>query len=65
MAIFASFLPPVFPASRVLHISDLHTKFALRLHHVYKYGRHPVCDPWDYSRKKRKKKKERNHREKY
>jgi len=35
MAIFfASFLRTVFPASRVQHISDLHSKFALRPHHV-------------------------------
>jgi len=34
MAIFASFLRPVFPASRVQHISDLHSKFALRPHHA-------------------------------
>jgi len=27
-------LRPVFPASRVQHISDLHSKFALRPHHV-------------------------------
>ena len=28
------------------HISDLHSKFALRPHHVWKwkYGRHPICD---------------------
>ena len=44
---FASFLRPVFPVSRVQHISDLHSKFALRPHHVQKYGRHPVCDRWD------------------
>jgi len=25
------------------HISDLHSKFALRPHHVSKYGRHPIC----------------------
>jgi len=31
---FASFLRAVFPASRVQHISDLHSKFALRPHHV-------------------------------
>ena len=31
---FASFLRPVFPASRVKHVSDLHSKFALRPHHV-------------------------------
>jgi len=41
--IFASFLRPVFPASRLQHISDLHSKFALRPHHVSKYGRHPMC----------------------
>ena len=41
---FASFLHPVFPASRVQHVSDLHLKFALRPHHLWKYGRHPLCD---------------------
>jgi len=40
---FASFLRPLFPASRVEHISDLHSKFVLGPHHVRKYGRHPVC----------------------
>ena len=44
---FASFLRPVFPASRVQHISDLHSKFALGPHHVWKYGRHPICGRWD------------------
>jgi len=28
----------------VQHVSDLHSKFALRPHHVWKYGRHPVSD---------------------
>ena len=37
------FLHPVFSASRVQHVSDLHLKFALRPHHVWKYGRHPIC----------------------
>jgi len=41
---FASFLRAVFPVSSVQHISDLHSKFSLRPHHVLKYGRHPVCD---------------------
>jgi len=41
------FLHPVFSASRVQYISDLHSKFALRPHHVWKYRRHPVCDRWD------------------
>ena len=40
----ATFLRPVFSASRVQDISDLHSKFALRPHHVWKYGRHPVSD---------------------
>jgi len=38
----ASFLRPVFLASRVPHISDMHSKFALRPHHVWKYGKHPI-----------------------
>ena len=44
MAIFGDFLRPVFSASHVQHISDLHSKFALRPHHVWKYGRNPVSD---------------------
>ena len=43
----ATFLRPVFSASRVQHISDMHSKFALRPHHVSKYGRHPTCGRWD------------------
>ena len=42
--LFVDFLRPVFAASRVQHISDLHLKFVLRSHHVWKYGEHPVCD---------------------
>jgi len=42
-----TFLRPVFSASRVQHVSDLHLKFALMPHHVCKYGRHPLCDGWD------------------
>ena len=38
------FLRPVFSASRVQHISDMHSKFALRPHHVWKFGRHPISD---------------------
>jgi len=42
----AIFLRPVFPASRVQHISisDLHSKFALGPQHVWKYGA-PICGP--------------------
>jgi len=43
----ATFLHPVFSASHVQHVSDLHLKFALRPHHVCNYGRHPLCDGWD------------------
>jgi len=39
----ATFLRPVFAASREQHISELHSKFALGRHHVSKYGRHPTC----------------------
>jgi len=35
--IFDDFLRPVFAANRVQHVSDLHLKFALRPHHVWKY----------------------------
>jgi len=45
--IFDDFLRPVFAASRMQHVSDLHLKFALRPHYVWKYGRHPICDGWD------------------
>ena len=40
----ATFLRPVFSASCVHHISDLHSKFTLGPHHVWKYGRHPISD---------------------
>ena len=64
----ATFLRPVFSASRMQHVSDLHPKFALRPHHVWKYGEDPICDGWDEARKKERKKKEvgrrRNHRAK-
>jgi len=39
----ATFLGPAFAASRVQHLSDLHSKFALGPHHVSKYGRHSTC----------------------
>jgi len=28
----------------VQQVSDMHSKFALRPHHVRKYGRHPISD---------------------
>ena len=36
--IFGDFLRPLFSASRVQHVSDLHPKLPLRPHHVWKYG---------------------------
>ena len=44
---FGDFLRPAFPASRVPQVSDLHLKFALRPHRVWKYGRHPICNGFD------------------
>jgi len=41
--LFGDFLGPVYSASRVQHVSDLHSKFALGPHHVWKYGRHTIC----------------------
>jgi len=38
------FLRPALPASRLQHISDLRSKYALRTRHVPKYGKHPICD---------------------
>jgi len=40
----AIFCVPVFPARRMRHISDMHSKFALKPRHVPKYGTHPICD---------------------
>jgi len=44
---FASFLRSVFSESRMQHISDMHFKFALRPHHMWKYGRHPISNCWN------------------
>jgi len=40
----------------VQHISDMHSKFTLRPHHVWKYGRRPISD---HEIRRGKKKKER------
>jgi len=39
--------PAEHPASCVQHVSDLHSRFALRPHHAWKYGRHPISDRWN------------------
>jgi len=41
------FASSIFIEPCVVYIWDLHSKFALRPHHVWKDGRHPVCDRWD------------------
>ena len=51
-----------FSASSVQRISDMHSKFALRPHHVWKYGR--LQSPTAEIRREKKKKKDRNHRAK-
>ena len=39
------------------HISDLHSNFALRPHHLWKYGRHPISDCWEQPRKTKRRRK--------
>jgi len=56
------FLRPVFAASRVQRISDLHSKFALRPHHVPKYVN--IQFPTAEIRRGKKKKKEERRRKK-
>jgi len=61
------FLRPVFPASRVQHISDLHSKFALRPHHAWKYMVDIQSAAAEIRRGKKEERKieeERNHRAK-
>jgi len=54
----ATFLRPVFSASRVQQVSDLHLKFALRPHHVWEYGRHPICGAAEIRRGKKEEEEE-------
>jgi len=51
------FLRPVFAASCVQHISDLHSKFAIRPHHVRKY----MVDIQSATAKNKRGKNDRNH----
>ena len=41
--IYGDFCVLYFSASCLQHISDMHSEFTLRPHHVWKYGRHPIC----------------------
>jgi len=54
--IFGDFFASCISASRVQHLSDLHPKFAVRPHHVWKYGR-LLGEKKDRKKKERKKKK--------
>jgi len=59
MAIFGDFVASCVSASRVQQVpEDLHLKFALRPHHVWKYGRHPICGGRGKKKEERQKKKE-------
>jgi len=51
---FALFFRPVFSASRVQQVSDMHSKF-VRPHYVRKYGRHPISDRRRGKKDRRKK----------
>jgi len=44
MAIFGDFFASCVFSERVQQVSDLRLKFALRPHHVWKYGRHSIGD---------------------
>ena len=45
---------PILSASRVQHISDMHSKFALRPHHVWKYGKTSNLRPLRLGEEKKK-----------
>jgi len=59
---FGKFLGSAFPASRMQHISDLHSKFALGPHHVSKYG--DIRSATAEIRRGKKTEEKRNHRAK-
>jgi len=59
----ATFLRPVFSASHVQQVSDLHLKFALKPHHVWKYMADIQSAAAEIRRGKKKEEEERtNHR---
>ena len=65
MANFWPVLRPVFSASHAQHISDLHPKFALRPHHVWKYAMVDIQSATAENRRWIKKiERKRNHRAK-
>jgi len=62
-----TFLRPVFSASRVQHISDMHSKFTLRPHHVWNIVdiQSPTAEIRRGKKKKKEEEEDRNHRAKY
>jgi len=62
---FWRFLRRVLSASRVLHVSDLHSKFALRPHHCVQVWQTSNLRPLKLCEEKRKKKKEETTGQKY
>jgi len=60
--IFGNFLHPVFSVSHMQHISELHSKFALRPHHVWKYGKTSNTQRLRIGHKKKKKEEEEERR---
>jgi len=64
MAIFGDFLGPAFAASRVQHLSDLYSKFALEPHRLSKYGRPIDIQPTAAEIMGGKKEEDRNYRAK-
>jgi len=57
--LFGDFLHAVFSASRAQHVSDLHSKFTLRPHHVWKYIVDIQSPTAEIRRGKKRKKKKR------
>jgi len=62
--LFGDFLRPVFSANRVQHVSDLHSKFALRPHHVWSYGIDIQCATAEIRRKTEQEEEEEEDRKK-
>jgi len=55
MAIFCViFVSCIFSELRVQHVSDLHPKFVLKPHHMWKYGVQPICDGEEKKKKDRR-----------
>jgi len=47
MAIFGEFFWVLYLQRAACSTLQMHSKFALRPHHVWKYGKHLICGRWD------------------